>query len=129
MKETFSKLDPIVKIVLIIIFLIIIALVSNWIYKYFKQQKINSLIDNNTSGSGSNAVNIGTKAAEINDALHGSWYSEDEVKAVNAVLTTPKALIPNLSSTYLVISGYNLKQDLMKYLSNEQWLQIQSQFN
>jgi len=129
----FKDLKPTQKFILIIILILVVLIVSYQAYKYFEKRRSEKLINDNTETVSANgqtvAINIGTKASEINDALHGSWYSEDEVKAINAVLSVPKPLIPNLSCTYFALTNINLKADLQNYLSADQWLQIQSQFN
>lgn len=116
-----------------IVGIIIVLFIAYKAFQYFKKQRQNSLLDNNTVTANVNGqpatVNIGTKVTEIHDALHGSWYSEDEQKAINAVLSTPQPLIPNLSQTYFAVTGINLKQDLQEYLSASEWMQIAYLFN
>jgi hypothetical protein len=133
MLKSFNKLEAKTQWIIGIITLVLLAIAVYYIYKKVEAKRVNNIIDGTTQTANVNGapvqVNIGTRASEIYDALHSSWYSEDEVKAVNAVLQVPKALIPNLSQVYFTISGKNLKTDLQYYLSNEQWLSIQSQFN
>lgn len=113
--------------------IVAVIVIIYYAYEYFKKMRIQSIIDGTQTIANVNGtavtVDVGTRASEINDALHGSWYDEDEVKAVNSVLQVPKTLIPQLSQTYFTISGYNLKTDLQKYISDSQWLQIQHLFN
>ncbi len=113
--------------------LIVLSVIAYYIYKEVQRNRLNKIIDGTKSVANVNGqavtVDIGTRASEINDALHSSWYSEDEVKAVNAVLQVPKPLIPQLSQTYFTITGINLKQDLQSYLDSSQWLQISNLFN
>lgn len=128
----FKNLKPTHKFVLTLVMIGLVLLFSYLIYKYFVKKRQQSLIDNNTATTTANGqgvtINIGVKAAEINDALHGSWWQDDEQKAINAVLSTPKPLIPNLSATYFALTGYNLNQDLQSYLSSSEYLQVKSQF-
>lgn len=128
----FKNLKPTHKFILILVLIAIVLFVSYYVYKYFVKKRQQSLIDNNTATTTANGsgvtINIGAKAAEINDALHGSWISEDEQKAINAVLSTPKPLIPNLSATYFALTGINLNQDLQEYLSDTEYLMVKSQF-
>lgn len=133
MKGLFDKASTTVKIIIGITSTIALLFLIYKVYKYVLDKRNNSIIDNtsatvSTSG-GAVTINIGTKASEINDALHGSWWSEDEVKAVDAVLQVPKTLIPKLSATYFSISGKNLKTDLQSYLSSDQYTSIQHLFN
>lgn len=131
--KSFNKLPVTVQWILGISSLITLLFLVYYIYKKVEAKRINSIIDGTTQTTNINGnavqVNIGTRATEINDALHGSFYSEDEVKAVNAVLQVPKSLIPNLSQTYFTITGINLKSDLQNYLSDTQWLSISQLFN
>lgn len=134
MDKIFGKYSALAKIVLLFLSITLFLFVAWLVYKSLEKAKIQKAIEDTTATVNVNGatmtVNVGTKAAEIFDALHGSLFYEDEVKAVNSVLTTPKTLVPLLSQTYYAISGnINLKQDLMNYLSAEQWLSIQSQFN
>lgn len=132
-EKYFGAYAGIVKLILAILGIALVGVIIFVIYKAIEKARINKIIDNTSATANVNGVpvqvNIGTKASEIYDALHGSWYSEDEVKAVNAVLSVPKALIPQLSSTYNAISGENLKTDLQYYLNDNQWLSIAHQFN
>lgn len=134
LESTFGAYAGVVKIVLVILGVGLITLIIWLIYKQIEKARIQKLLEGTNAVANVNGsavtVNIGTKASEIYDALHSSWWSEDEVKAVNAVLSVPKPLIPQLSSTYYSISGnLNLKQDLQSYLSSEQWSSISSQFD
>lgn len=133
MLKSFNKLEARTQWFIGIITLIILTIAVYYIYKKVEAKRVNNIIDGTTQTANVNGaavqVNIGTRASEIYDALHGSWYSEDEVKAVNAVLQVPKPLIPQLSQVYFTISGKNLKTDLQDYLSDTQWLSIQQQFN
>lgn len=134
LEKTFGSYANIVKWVLVLLAVGLIFFVVWLIYKKIEAAKIQSTIEGTIANANVNGtpvqVNIGTKAVEIYDALHGSYFSEDEVKAVNAVLSVPDPLIPQLSQTYYVISGnINLKQDLQKYLDSEQWLSIAAKFN
>lgn len=127
----FKNLTPTYKFILIVLLIIIVFFISFQAYKYFKSKRAQNLLDGNVvvAPAGTVSVNVGTKASEIHDALHGSMFYEDEQKAINAVLSTPKTFIPQLSSTYFALYGINLKEDLQEYLSASEWLQIQSQFN
>lgn len=132
--KTFGKYAALAKFILALLGLGLIVFLVWYVYKKLEAAKIQSTIEGTTATANVNGtpvqVNIGTKAVEIYDALHGSAFYEDEVKAVNAVLSVPKPLIPQLSQTYYVISGnINLKTDLQEYLDNNQWLSIASQFN
>lgn len=126
-------LKYIYKIVLLLVIVSVVLFISYKAYKKFEAKRNQNLLDTNVSTTTVNGagvtINIGSKASEINDALHGSWYDEDETKAINAVLSTPKNLIPKLSQTYFALTGINLKTDLQSYLGSSEWLQIQSQFN
>jgi len=128
----FKNLKPTHKFILMLLLVVGVFVVSYLVYRYFVKKRQNSLIDNNTATTTANGsgvtINIGVKAAEINDALHGSFWSEDEQKAINAVLSTPKPLIPNLSATYFALTGINLNQDLQDYLSETEYLMVKSQF-
>lgn len=130
--KDFFKNNKYAWIVYVVIFLVVLYL-SYVVFKHYKKKREQSLLENNTQTANVNgvpvSVNIGTKVSEIHDALHGSWYSEDETKAINAVLSTPKPLIPTLSQTYFAVTGINLKQDLQEYLSSSEWMQISYLFN
>lgn len=110
-----------------------VIVIIYYAYEYFKKMRIQSIIDGTQTIANVNGqavtIDIGTRASEINDALHGSSWYEDETKAINSVLQVPKNLIPQLSQTYFTISGFNLKTDLQKYLSSSEYLQIQHLFN
>ena len=126
----FKDLTTKEKLIVYTIIIVIVFIASYYVYKALHKKKIENLLTNNYGTVNTNqlTVNIGLKASEINDALHGSWYSEDEQKAINAVLSTPKPLIPQLSSTYFALTGINLNEDLQYYLSATEYLQIKSQF-
>ena len=127
----FKNLTTTYKFILIVLLIIILLFISFTAYKYFKSQRAQNLLDGNVvvAPAGTVSVNVGTKAAEIYTALHDSWLWEEEQDAINAVLSTPKVFIPQLSSTYFALYDINLKEDLLEYLSPSEWLQIQSQFN
>ena len=125
-----KNLNPTQKFILILLLILAVLIITFSVYKYFKTKRIENLVSNNTGTVNTNqiTVNVGLKASEINDALHGSMWTEDEQKAINAVLSTPKPLIPQLSSTYFALTGYNLSEDLQTYLSASEWLMIKQQF-
>ena len=98
--------------------------------KKIKDLETNDLLNNNvvTNSSGVN-VDLGGKAAEIYDSLHGSWFDEDEQRAIDVVKSTPKQSVVKLESVYFSLYGKNLKADLIKYVSSSDWKEISYQFS
>lgn len=77
-------------------------------------------------------INLASVAGDIEDALYNNdWFgaTEDETRAVNAVKTVPKALIPQLEATYLQLYNKDLRADLLNYLSSSEWSQISFLFS
>ena len=71
----------------------------------------------NQSGTTTN-IDLGAKAAQIYDAFYDNdWFgfSEDETKAVNALLSVPTPLVPQLSALYFSLYAKNMKEDFVKY--------------
>lgn len=136
--EFWDQLPAFVKVIIWVAVAVIAYMIGKAIYESYKKKKIQDVLENNTvnvTATGPNgqpvvtSLDLGAKAAVIDDAFHGSWFSEDEEKAITALLGVPKALIPDLSNVYYKLNGKNLKQDFTTYLSTEQWNQVSSLFN
>ena len=72
-------------------------------------------------------INVSSAAAEIYDALYNNdWFgaSEDEARAAAAVKTIPQPYNKNLQDEYSTLYSKDLKADLIKYLSADQWNSI-----
>ena len=112
--------------------ILIFAGIVTWLFFFIKNSvqnaKKNALLNSATS-SGEVVIDLGGKAAEIYDALHGSWLSEDEDRAIQAIISVPKNSIHKLETIYFSLYGYNLKQDLINYLSNSEFKRISYQFS
>lgn len=133
-KEGFNKAPLWLKLLLIGAVILIIYLVYKKISNKIKSEKEQKAKENSiasasvlnpvTGGTSTVTVNLGTQAIAINDALHGSWFYEDEEAAMGALLNVPQSLIPQLSSTYFSLYNLNLKEDMKKYLSATEWNKI-----
>ena len=72
-------------------------------------------------------VNVSSAAAEIYDALfNNDWFgaTEDEARATAAVKTIPAPYNKNLQDEYSTLYTRDLKADLVKYISTDQWNSI-----
>jgi hypothetical protein len=69
------------------------------------------------------SVNLTTIAADIYDSFHSS-FDEDEARAIRAFKNAPVTQIRKLSEIYQKIYGYNLQDDMRKYLSDTEFMQV-----
>lgn len=83
-----------------------------------KEEVINTNTVNTTVNNVPVTIDLGAKALTIYDAFYDNdWFgfSEDETKAINALLSVPTNLVPKLSTIYFSLYGKNLKEDFVKY--------------
>lgn len=126
MKDFITGLPAWLKIALVIIILIAIFLILRFAWVKYKARKAYSLTEENIITTNVNgqtvSVNIGAAAGEIYEAFHGSWYSEDEERAVAALVRVPRTAIPNLKDTYFKLYDKQLTNEFQTYLSREEYL-------
>lgn len=76
-------------------------------------------------------IDLGTAAATIYDAFYNNdWFgwTEDEERAIRTLLPIPKSLIPDLADIYYKLYKKILKEDFIKYLSDEEYRQVSDKF-
>jgi hypothetical protein len=128
-KTVDSLASKIIPIVLGIIGIAGISIAIYFIVKAVKKKKENDKLVNSNADNGNGVtVDLGMKAAEIHEALHGGYFSEDEVTAMNVIKGLSTANVLSLENLYFSLYGKNLKSDLIKYLSASQWTEIKHKF-
>lgn len=130
MKDFINNLPAWFKVALVILIIVAIILIVRFAIVKYKARKAFSLTEENIVNTTVNgqpvSVNIGTAAGEIYEAFHGSWYSEDEARAVAALIRVPKSAIPNLKTTYFKLYDKQLTNEFQKYLSAEEYLFVRN---
>ena len=78
-------------------------------------------------------VNLATQAATIYDAFFNNdplGMTEDEQKAVDALLKVPPSYMTELEKIYMDLYKKNLREDFVKYVSDNSyyWNQVKERF-
>lgn len=101
----------------------------------WKLDRTKALLDTNvtaTNASGQSVnIDLGSTAAEIDDAFfNNDWFgaSEDEERAIIALLAVPDEYISALSDIYYKLYKRILKADFVSYLSDEEYMQVKDKF-
>jgi len=133
-----------VKIIIFILIIVALIIISIIIAKKVKKAKIardaaknynESFVTGNTGGQ-AYSFNGATVASEVYNALHYDcmWGAcEYEGAAVSAINNVPKAFMKVVNDAWnkeyqSKVDGRTLQQDLKKYLSEENWNAVRSQF-
>jgi len=77
------------------------------------------------------SIDLGTAAANIYDAFYNNdWFgwTEDEERAIRTILPVPKSLIADLSDIYFRLYKKILKEDFIRFLSDEEFRQVSDKF-
>lgn len=75
------------------------------------------------------SANLGTIAAELNQALHPGWYKPTEQDRVIRVFnTTPFGYVKQLEDFYLNRYNEPLKQTMLDKMSDENFIKVKYQF-
>ncbi len=76
-------------------------------------------------------IDLGTIAAGIYDSFYNNdWFgwSEDEERAMRLLLSVPREFIPDLENTYTSLYGEILREDFVRFLSDDEFQRIQQMF-
>lgn len=132
-KEDFKKLNPYVKLILILAAIIGAFLLFRYIYvtvkKAREEKMLKDAVGTYSTGGATVVVNYGSVAQQIYNAFwNNDWFgwTEDEQAAIIALNNVPKPFIPQLKDTYYSIYGKNLNDDFVKYLSPEDYAKVQT---
>ena len=134
--KKFSDLNIYIKVAIIIVSLIIIYFVARAVYRFFKEQRQQKILEESKGTATVNgqpiSIDLGTKASAIYNAFYSNdWFgfSEDEETAMAELSNVPKSLIPKLSEIYNKLYKKNLKNDFQRLTSAEQWSSISYLFS
>jgi hypothetical protein len=121
------KIDKNIKIGAGIVGSVLLLFVGKKIYSQIKLKHEKNILDTSVA-----TYDIGAIAAEIYDSFYNNdWLgiTEDEQRAVNAILPLPNEYVNKLSDTYFKLYNKILKADFVKYLSSEQWNVVKQKFD
>jgi hypothetical protein len=89
---------------------------------------------NGVTGYAQSTINLATISDTIYDAFYNNdpmGWTEDEVKAADALSKVPKQYLTALADVYAQAHGKNLRQDFIKFVSDNptEWNKVRDYFN
>jgi len=121
------KIDKNIKIGAGIVGSVLLLFVGKKIYSQIKLKHEKNILDTSVA-----TYDIGAIAAEIYDSFYNNDFfgiTEDEQRAIDALLPVPNEYVPKVSDTYFKLYNKILKADFVKYLSSDQWNIIKQKFD
>lgn len=134
MKELYKK-DPKFFLVMLLIILVVVFFIGKFIYSEYKKNKQKQVLENSTTSTNVNGVNLSINLGSVAQQIHSAFYdndwfgwTEDEDKAITVILGVPKALIPQLKEVYFQLYDKDLNQDFIQY-TGDSYYKVSNLFN